>query len=377
MSSLTERYLAHYTPLVHDFVRTVADLEHPDIQKMPEPFLPLFGPTFETSALRLVVVGQDTLGWGDLKDFLAAETAAPGSKLTEGLDYFSDHPFREWGATRQRFWGFTMMLLAALHGQENWELMKQGKMREILDSFAWANGNAIELYGSTAAKMNVPSPYWESVRKAGEPLNRLRHLVEVLKPQVVLVMYRGLNRATYFEGYKPEVVTQDGRLTHYYLPEQKVDVIHVPHPGSMNRIEGADHFCAKLKELFIKRGITKQFPEFLNGQAEGQEVMQHLLQNAPPRSREFDKFTFITWIAEELTKREAFMSVPALAGLLNDRGEETSYGTNYNGGRGTYTLVRSAYHRVKKLGTAEGDAKAHNIAVAFRRPNFEYAYNTD
>ncbi len=375
-STLTERYFAHYTPLVQSFVEKSSVLSHPDI-KMPEPFFPLFGKGYEHSSLRLVVVGQDTLGWGDLRGFLAAEAKSPGAKLREGLDYFKDHPFRGWGATRQRFWGFTMMLLAALHGQQDWHRMKAGHMREILDGFAWANCNAIELYGSTAKGMGVSADYWAALRKTGEHFDRLRHLLDVLNPHVVLIMYRGLNRATYFDGCDVEIHAKKGRLTHYFLPKEKVDVIHVPHPGSMNRIEGSDYFCATLKEVFLARGRTVAFPEFLNGQKEARQVIDHLRDQAPGRGLEFDKFAFVSWLADELAKRGTFMSVPALAELLNERGEETNYGTDYSGGRGTYALVRHAYHRHKRLGSPEGDAKAHNIAVAFRRPDFSYAYDTN
>lgn len=374
-SSLTERYFEHYTPLVQRFVQAASGLSHPNI-KLPEPFLPLFGKGYEHSSLRLVVVGQDTLGWGDLQEFLAAETQSPGTKLRQGLTYFDEHPFRQWGATRQRFWGFTMMLLAALHGQQDWHRMKAGHMHEILDGFAWANCNAIELYGSTAKGMGASADYWNAIREAGEHFNRLRHLIDVLRPHVVLIMYRGLNRAAYFDDCEIETVAQRGRLTHFFLPKEKVDVIHVPHPGSMNRIEGADYFCTTLNEVFRARGRTVAFPEFLNGQQEAREVIDHLRNQAPATGTGFDKFAFVSWLADELAKRGTFMSVPALAELLNERGEETNYGTEYTGGRGTYGLVRHAYHRQQRLKSPEGDAKAHNIAVAFRRPDFSYAYDT-
>ena len=67
VQSLTEHYLAYYTPLLQEFVREVELLPHPDIAKMPEPFFPAFGKRYEQSALRLVIIDQDTRGWGDLR----------------------------------------------------------------------------------------------------------------------------------------------------------------------------------------------------------------------------------------------------------------------------------------------------------------------
>lgn len=376
---LDEHYLRYYAPLVEEFLTEVRDLEHPsfeDVKKagVPEPHFPLFGPGYEKSALRLVIVGQDTAYWGDLREFIAEETKQPGSKLAGALAEFRTHVFTGWGKQRQTFWGFAMMLLAALHGQQDWGLMKQGKMSEILDSFAWSEGNAVELYTSTAKGHNVRWDYWEKVRQAGERFNRVRHLVEALRPHVVLVLYRGLNVPRYFEGCPYEKVGGDGRLTHYRLTEAGVDVFHAPHPRSMNLIEGTDYFCTKLREILAQHHILTPFPEFLQGQEGEQDVMSFLHERSPVRSADFDKYAFVAWVADELKKRDTFMSVPALMDLVNRKGYTTNYGTPFSGGRGSFRLVSGTYHRMVAMGRQD---QAHNIAVAFRRPNFEYAYEVE
>jgi hypothetical protein len=371
MTKLEKQYIEYYKPLVRDFVEKAGSLRHPNIKLMPEPHFPLFGKDYETSALRLAIIGQDTRGWGDLRNFLATEKVSPGSQLQDGLEEFREHEFTEWGNTRQTFWGFAMMMLAAMHGQENWGLMKQGKMIEILNSFAWAECNAIELHKSTPSKLCVPWDYWNEVRQAGAHLDRFRHIVETLRPHVAIILYRGMDPATYFEGCEYEIVSTDGRLVHFHLPESGVDVIHVPHPQNMNWDEGADHFLAKIRELFLKHKITVPFPEFLSGQAEGAEVMDYLLKRMADIGAGQDKYEFVARVAEELAKRETFMSVPALMDLINAKGGRTNYGTQYEGGRGSYKLVSGTYHRMMAADTPD---RAHNVAVAFRRPNFEYAY---
>jgi len=377
MTCIRQRYLEHYRPLVQQFVEDVSKSERCAIAKIPRPFFPAFGRAYETSALKLVIVGQDTRGWGDLNTFLDAESVSPGNTLEADLNYFLEHPFQDWGTSRQQFWGFAMWLLAALHGQENWQRMKQGELVEILDSFAWGNCNAVELYGSTPVKLGVPPDYWAQVRRAAAHLDRLRHLLTVLRPHVVLVMCRGLDRATYFEGCTVEVVSQSGRFTRFHLPHENVDVFHVPHPQSMNRIEGTDPFLEQLKAAFITRGHAPEFPKFLHALDEGSQIVDHLCTRAPARTPDFDKFAFVAWLANELKKRDTFMSVPCLAEVLNQRGEETNYGTEYAGERGTFTLVRSAYHRYASKGTPEDNAVANNIATAFRKSDFTYAYATD
>lgn len=250
-------------------------------------------------------------------------------------------------------------------------------MGEILDSFAWAEGNAVELYNSSAAQLGVPFQYWEAVRRAGARFNRFQHIMETLRPHAALILCRGINPTTYFEGYRYEVASKDDRLTHFRLPEIDVDIFHAPHPGSMNRIEGTEHFRKKLNELFARHRIVTPFPQFLSGQAEAQDVMDYLSTRAPARGPDFDKYSFVSWVAEELTKRGSFMSLPELIPLVNTHGYRTDRGDEFSPGRGIYNLVSGTYHRLKTMGSAEGATKAHNVAVAFRKPNFEYAYNTD
>ena len=69
-----------------------------------------------------------------------------------------------------------------------------------------------------------------------------------------------------------------------------------------------------------------------------------------------------------------FMSVPTLVSLVNGQGYCTNYDTEFIGGRGSYRLVSGTYHRLESGGHA---ARARNVALAFRKPNFEYAYDTD
>lgn len=377
MQTFSEHYLACYTPLVAEFVSHVESLAHPDIARMPEPFFPAFGSSYERSALRLVIIGQDTRGWGDLRKFIQDAKLNPGAKLQSRLDEFRKHPFTDWGGSRHHFWGFAMMMLAALHGRENWVLFRQGAMNELLDSFAWGNGNAVELYESSPSKLGIPRGYWNSIRSAGARFDKFSHIVETLKPHAAVILWRRMNPKSYFAGYTHQIVSRDGRLTHYHLPEVGVDVFHVPHPRSMGYIEGADHFCAKLKELFSQRGIMKPFPEFLAGQSQEQEAMEFLRHHAPPAGPGFDKYAFVSWVAEELCKRATFMSVPTLIDLVNAQGYKTNYGTEFSGGRGSYNLVSGTYHRMKANGSPDAEKKAHNVAAAFRKPNFEYAYNTD
>lgn len=369
MANMDDRYFEYYGKLVEAFVRDVESLQHPDVDKMPYPHLPLFGSGYEQSALKLVIVGQDTKGWGDLKKYLADAKSDPGAALRSDLEEFRRHEFTKWGSHRHTFWGFAIMALAAIHGQPNWEVMKNGGLKEVLDSFAWAEANAVELF--KGEWKGVPRDYWEKVQAAGKRFDGIHHLVEVLKPNVVIVLYKGLKEEDYFHGYDYEKVSRNGRFTHFRLPTAKLDVLHMPHPRSMGYNEKADFFCKAAKSLMDDLGFAKNFPEFVNGTQEAAQTVEFLTKNAPEISGEFDKYALVAWIATEHAKRQAFMSVPTLASIINAKGGRTNGGERFSGGRGTYRLVSGSYQRYDKQGKGK---IAESIAEAFRRPNFDYAY---
>jgi hypothetical protein len=91
--------------------------------------------------------------------------------------------------------------------------MKKGAMVEILNSIAWGNANAIEYFKSSVAKRGVPEQFWHQVRLAGEPLNRFHHVVQALAPRVAVLLHKGLNAASYFEGYRTEKISQQNGIS--------------------------------------------------------------------------------------------------------------------------------------------------------------------
>jgi hypothetical protein len=60
--------------------------------------------------------------------------------------------------------------------------------------------------------------------------------------------------------------------------------------------------------------------------------------------------------------------------LLNDLGYQTNYSSEYAGARGIYNLISGTYHRLDRAGKSD---RAQMVAEAYRKPNFEYAYNTE
>lgn len=84
-----------------------------------------------------------------------------------------------------------------------------------------------------------------------------------------------------------------------------------------------------------------------------------------------DKKEYIRRLGNFLSTNGTTMAINELADHLNRNNFKTSYGTEYEGGRGTYTLIHATYDWLVSIGKQD---EANSIAGAFTRSNGEYAY---
>ena len=84
-----------------------------------------------------------------------------------------------------------------------------------------------------------------------------------------------------------------------------------------------------------------------------------------------DKREFILDLANRLILGGNTMPGSQLAIVLNNNGYRTTYGSEYVGARGTYTLIESIYNWFMALGR---DDDAQTVAEAFPTPDGRYAY---
>lgn len=371
---MRKKHHDYYMPLIQEFCAEVTSQELGGLEKIPKPFLPLFGPKYAESPMRIVMMGQDTKGWGNVKNFLEAEASEPGSNLKADFDEFENHDFLWWGSnkTRYSFWGFVLMFLASVHGIKDWSVLRRGNYKNILNSFAWANGNAIEYFASSAQGQGAPFDSWKAVWDAGQRFNGAKHFLETLDPHVIVVMWKDMRPDTFFDGLEYTQQLGATGVRHYCVGSKNVQVFHIPHPGRMKfEPQTADYFCEQVKAAFLKTGLIVEYPAFVKSLAEAESVVKYLKTHAPSGVTN-TKYEFVAWVAEELQKRDSVMSVPMLMSLLNDLNYQTDYGTEYAGKRGSYRLIRGAYHRLKAAGKMES---ARAVAESFVQPDGRYAYN--
>jgi hypothetical protein len=84
-----------------------------------------------------------------------------------------------------------------------------------------------------------------------------------------------------------------------------------------------------------------------------------------------NKKEYIGHLANALVGKKTTMTAKTLANHLNEIGFETSYGTEYAGGHGTYTLIHSTYDWFVSNGN---QANADKVAQTFVKPDGTYAY---
>ncbi|MFT6925316.1 MAG: hypothetical protein ACJAZP_000896 [Psychromonas sp.] len=85
-----------------------------------------------------------------------------------------------------------------------------------------------------------------------------------------------------------------------------------------------------------------------------------------------DKKVYIWKLAEFLQAQKMVMSGEELAEHLNRNNFLTSYGTEYQGGRGTYKLIKQTWKWLENDLKLNSEAQA--VALAFVKQNGDYAY---
>ncbi|MGJ8678473.1 MAG: hypothetical protein ACSHX0_13245 [Akkermansiaceae bacterium] len=371
---MKQSYLKYYQSLIQEFCQEIAGQDLQGLEHMPQPFLPLFGKGYASSGLKILIMGQDTKGWGKCSHYVESELKEPTCEMAGIFGEIEGQSFREWGKSTNSFWGFAMAILAEIHGIDDWRTMKWGEHAEVLSSFAWANCNTIELWPSLRKHTSgVPKNTWAAVRRAGERLHPLRHTLETTRPDVIILTCWSNVPTNFYEGLEvKEHPDSDNYLKHLQIEGYGTHILQTCHPGWMRNVGGPWGFLNDIRSRLKDMGLAPEFPKFTQSSDKlGDGVLESLAFAYGRKNVEMDKYRCIEWVAGELYKQQAFMAVPALAELLNRLNFRTDYGTEYVGGRGSYRLVRGAYSRAHGRNAKE---QAHQIAISFRKPDFTYPF---
>jgi hypothetical protein len=184
---LRQEYEQHYASRIPAFLDEVGELDPTGI---PDPHLPLWGNRYETAAPRIAFIGQDTAYWGDMAEFRETAKQNLQTAIFGHEDVFRDLPFTRWtnnfGTT---FWDTVMQFLAVFHDIPDWKQLKRRQRDDILQTFVWAQTNAVELWGSTPSKEGANFEAWQRIKTASERhLDSFSSLLDMFRPQLAIVM---------------------------------------------------------------------------------------------------------------------------------------------------------------------------------------------
>jgi len=242
MPSLITRFSAAYLPLLSKFI---ADIKNIDLEKMPEPHLPVYGRKYENASRKILFMGWETRGSKGLKEFTEAVKTNPRRALFGWEDDFDELAFVYWRANFNRdFWSFNLRFLAKLHKISDWRILYKDpfKYEDVLSSFAWANAESIERYHVTAQGNDVKLEDWQKVKEASKIFDDAKLIFSTLEPNVVILMHWTADETTLLKGLEIEYVSEihPDYLLHYKIKSPDMHLFWTKHPVRLH-YEGVDY----------------------------------------------------------------------------------------------------------------------------------------
>jgi hypothetical protein len=255
MSSSTKSlFIETYKPLVTDFISKIRTTQY---DKIPQPFLPLHGQLYHAAQTKIVFVGMETRGWGNMKDFVNEVEKDFEQAILKEFDEFDELDFCFWGNNfGSSFWDFNFKFLANFYNIDDWKKVKRGKEEEILRSFAWGNTNSIESYGVTAEKKGVDYESWEKVKNASKCFDKARYLLDVLQPNIMVIVNWGASEEWLSDGLNEKLVGQeiDDHFWYYFLGSTQTHVLWTAHPTWLSKNRDFDDYIEYLVD-FVKQKL--------------------------------------------------------------------------------------------------------------------------
>ena len=371
MMDLMNRYSDYYKPLLQQFCKDItAKLPAEEFHGIPHPFIPAWGSSYEMSGVKMAIIGKETRGWAPCLPDYISEVQQGRWESSFDISEFQNLDYVDWNnGHRHTFFGFVMYFLAALYGVKNWELLKQRHFPNILNSFVWGNVCAIESWGSDGIPGDTNPVAHQCARDAAYILNDYCHVQKLFSPDVAIIMCARQECNSYLRNTKKTLVWDRDGVRLWQLSEGGF-VFNMPHPNNMRWNLGADFYAQTIRRSLIENKLFQPLPEFLDCDKESEAILNLFFAQCTKNAHNTKEA--VAFIATELRKQQATMTVRMLCDILNKLGYRTTYESQYLGGRGSYKMVAGAWSHYQEH--LKQPAIAESIALAFTRPNGEYAY---
>lgn len=381
---MKQRLIEQYAPLIEQFLNGISGL---DVTEIPAPHIPIMGQSYEAAKYKIAFIGMETYGWTDINEF--CRIAKEDLKKAVTYDECTINSLEYLGCASNytsTFWGFVLKFLAKFYNILDFNSFIGDKQtpiyKDILTSFIWGETNSIERYHVSAGPNNVDPEIWEAAKRSSICFDSVSNLIKSVAPKLIFILNRKVDddyilnddavRAcgVPVENKKATMSldVDDGmKIRYYYLRDDNVHIIALPHPRWMGVYSGysIDRYVDRIINLIQDFQIWDELPtKATDWKGEVIEYRKSSIEY---------KRAFIAELASTLMKNRLVMSGKELQLLLNMNHILTQYGTDYaeSGGRGVHKLISSVwkyYYDKKDYQTA------YNIARAFVNQNGEYAY---
>ena len=252
--SINKKYKQVYKKLAAEFSH---DLDKDHYLNITEPFFPLFGNLYSKSKTKILIMGIETKGWGNMNNFICQSKYQPEKSIFRHLNSFRNLDFLKWGNNFGRsFWDFNFKFLANFHELTEWKHVKAGINKEVAQSFAWGNCNSLEHFNVTARQKNAKYEDWKLLKERSKRIDNFKYPLETLKPNLVLILNWKVSDNWIMENDENSTKEKiDIYIVYYYLPRFKSHVIKTAHPTYLsNNKKGVDFDT-------INRKIARTFKE--------------------------------------------------------------------------------------------------------------------
>ncbi len=370
MSNIENRFVTYYTPLLNSFCKELTEKMPADaFHGIPHPFIPAWGTRYELSTIKMAIIGKETRGWDPcLPEYISAVQNGKWDLLSD-IREFQNLDYVDWNkGHRYTFWGFVMYFLAALYGVKNWEVLKQRNFPNILNSFLWANASAIECWNSEGIPEGTDITAHQHAREAAVKLNDYQHIQRLFAPDVAIIMC-SIGECNLFLRNITKTLVSNKNNVRVWKTERGI-IFNMPHPNNMRWNNGADFYAQTIRDGLIEHGLFQPLKEFMDCDKDAEKILEVFFSRCNDSAKNTKEA--VAFIATELRKQQATMTVRMLCNILNELGYRTVYGSKYLAGRGSYKMVSSAWHYYQEH-LNQSDT-AESIALAFTKPNGDYAY---
>jgi hypothetical protein len=246
---MRDKFKAQYVQLFESFAKK---LEDRNLTGIPAPHIPVIGRLYEKARVKIAFFGIETRGWVFLDEFMERYKKSPA----EAYDCLTDVDnawYLEWRNNfRSSFFDYITTFLTNFYSLDS-SVFNSPEGKNLISSFIWGNTNAIERFGTSAQENEAKFEDWEQVKKASEPFDTARYVLDICRPDV-LVILNWTETEEWLTGkakIKPE--TLGDHHCYYGLPH--THVYWTTHPNWLYR-----HFdFTESAQLFIndlaKRGL--------------------------------------------------------------------------------------------------------------------------